>query len=313
MKIAYLIITTLFALTAATACAEQIIPTDASEIALVSTVKFLSEDVGERSYLDVEKLNKSAEYLEKAFRMYGCAVHRQAFTYEGRTYYNIIAEVKGVNASKKSVLIIGAHYDTVAGTPGADDNASGVAGLLELARMTVLQPADRTIRFVAFCLEEPPAYGTEHMGSYVYAESVKDEGVDVYGMISLEMIGFFCEEKECQAYPLSFLRWFYPDQGNYLSFVGNISSRPLTKRIHDAFRKQSSLPTERLSTFSWVTGVDFSDHRNFWKFGFKAFMITDTSFYRNPYYHEAGDSAEKLDYKRMANLITGLHDAIIGI
>jgi hypothetical protein len=313
MKTPYIVTAVFFAMTASGAFAQQNALTDASEAALVSTVWFLSEDVGERSFRDVEKLNRSADYIENAFRTYGCAVHRQAFLYGGRTYYNIIAEVNGTNSTKDSVLIIGAHYDTVVGTAGADDNASGIAGLLELARLTALQPAERTIRFVAFSLEEPPAYGTEFMGSYVYARSVKEEGIKVYGMISLEMIGFFCEEKECQKYPLPFLGWFFPDKGDYISFVGNLSSRSFTRKVNNHFRKASSLPTESLNTFSWVTGIDFSDHRNFWAFGFKAFMITDTSFYRNPYYHEAGDTPEKLDYKRMSELVAGLHKAIRGL
>jgi peptidase M28-like protein len=282
-----------------------------SEEMLVSTVRFLSEETGERSFRDGDKLNKAADYIENAFRSYGCVVKRQPFLYGGRTYFNVIAEVKGRDAAQNSVLIIGAHYDTAVGTPGADDNASGIAGLLELARLTALQPADRTVRFVAFSLEEYPAYGTEYMGSYVYAKSVKDEGAAVYGMIALEMIGFFCEEKGCQRYPLSILGWFFPDKGDYLSFVGNMPSRAFTRKVRNEFAKVSGLPIESLNTFSAVTGVDFSDHRNFWKFGFKAFMITDTAFYRNPHYHASGDTWEKLDYKRMGALVTGLHKAIM--
>jgi Zn-dependent M28 family amino/carboxypeptidase len=277
---------------------------------LIATVNYLSEEIGERSFRDVKKLNTAAEFIENKFRSYGCPVQRQSFIYRGNIYYNIIAEVTGTNADADGVLIIGAHYDTVIGTPGADDNASGVAGLLELARITASRPAKRTVRFVAFCLEEPPAFGTEHMGSYVYAKSVKDEDVKVYGMISLEMVGYFCDEKDCQRYPLFCIGWAYPDQGNYISFVGNNSSRSFTNKVKKSFTAVSSLPVESLNTFSSVTGVDFSDHRNFWKFGYPAFMITDTSFYRNHNYHDTRDTSKTLDYKRMSELVIGLYKAL---
>jgi hypothetical protein len=163
--------------------------TDLLEANLATTVKYLSEEIGERSYRDRAKLNKAADFIENTLRSFGCAVERQTFLYQANTYYNIIAEIKGTKAAKKDILIIGAHYDTVVGTPGADDNASAVAGLLELARIMSLHPPERTVRFAAFTLEEPPAFGTENMGSYFYAKSVKSQGLPVYGMISLEMIG----------------------------------------------------------------------------------------------------------------------------
>jgi Zn-dependent M28 family amino/carboxypeptidase len=277
---------------------------------LKAAVNYLSVDIGERSWSDLKKLGRAADYIEDKFRSSGCSVKRQAFFYSGNTYYNIIAEVKGTGVADDGILIIGAHYDTAKGTPGADDNASGVAALLELARLTALQPAKRTIRFVAFSLEEPPVFGTEHMGSYVYAKSVKEEGVKVYGMISLEMVGYFCDEKDCQQFPLSCIGWAYPDRGNYLAFVGDLSSGPFTRKVKKSFTAASSLPVESLNIFSSVTGVEFSDHRNFWKFGFPAFMITDTSFYRNHNYHEAQDTPETLDYKRMSELVRGIYKSL---
>jgi Zn-dependent M28 family amino/carboxypeptidase len=280
-----------------------------NEANLIATVRCLSENIGERNYLELPKLNKAADHIENSLRSSGCLVSRQAFTIDGRTYYNVIGEVKGSNPDKKEILIIGAHYDTAVGTPGADDNASGIAGLLELARLTEGGPAERTIRFVAFSLEEPPAFGTEAMGSYIYAAQVAREGVKVYGMISLEMIGYFCDEKGCQDYP-PVVGWFFPDKGNFISFVGNLSSRSLTRKVSTAFTRSVDLPVERLNTFSFITGVDFSDHRNFWKFGFDAFMITDTAFNRNRNYHEAEDTWEKLDYKRMNQVVTGLYGAM---
>lgn len=282
---------------------------EGNEANLISTVRYLSEEIGERSFRDLPKLNKTADYIESSLHSFGCIVSRQAFTYEGRTYYNVIGEVKGSHPDKKEILIIGAHYDTAVGTPGADDNASGVAGLLELARLTALGPAEKTIRFVAFSLEEPPVFGTKDMGSYAYAQQTAQEGVKVYGMIALEMIGYFCDEKGCQSYPTG-VGWLFPDKGNFISFVGNLSSRSFTHKVKKSFTQAVNLPVETLNTFSSVTGVDFSDHRNFWKFGFDAFMITDTAFNRNRNYHEPGDTWEKLDFKRMNQMITGLYRAM---
>jgi Zn-dependent M28 family amino/carboxypeptidase len=279
------------------------------EINLRSNVTFLAKNIGARSYQDIEKLNSAADYIEKTLRSYGCNVKRQSFKYENRTYYNIEAEVKGTSKDDR-ILVIGAHYDTVYGTPGADDNASGVAGILELARLTSENPLPLTIRFVAFTLEEPPFFRTKHMGSYIYAESLKKEGIKVMGMVSLEMIGFFCDQKGCQYYPLPFFKWFYPDRGDYLAFVGNIKSRKFTLKLKDAFKKSSALPVESLNTVSLVMGVDFSDHLSFWRFGYPAFMITDTAFYRNPHYHAYSDTADTLDYKRMAEFVRGFHKAM---
>lgn len=276
---------------------------------LQAVVTFLARDIGQRSYRDLRELNRAAEYIEERFRAYGCTVLRQPVAFMGNTYYNISAEVKGTG-TEDGILIVGAHYDTVAGTPGADDNASGVAGLLELARHTAAHPLKRTVRFVAFTLEEPPAFMTKHMGSYVYAKSIREEGVTVYGMISLEMLGYYCDRKECQYYPLSFFRWLYPAEGNFIAFVGNLSSASFTRKLKHTFRKASSLPVESLNSVSLVPGVDFSDHRSFWHFGFPAVMITDTAFFRNPHYHAPSDRPETLDYRRMAQLIAGLYTAL---
>lgn len=276
---------------------------------LETTVHFLSEEIGARSYADLEELERSADYIEEKMISCRCNVKRQSFTYMGNTYHNIIGEARGDNGSE--ILIIGAHYDTVPGTPGADDNASGVAGLLELARLNAVSPASRTVRFVAFTLEEPPLFKTRHMGSYIYAEGLKKEKVRIEGMISLEMIGYFCDRKGCQYYPFSFFKWFYPEKGDFIAFVGNIPSRAFTKRVKNAFQEASTLPVESLNTLSIVPGVDFSDHSSFWSFNYPAFMITDTAFYRNPNYHTAGDMVHTLDYKRMAQLIDGLKSALI--
>ncbi|MGD0883922.1 MAG: M28 family peptidase [Thermodesulfovibrionales bacterium] len=277
---------------------------------LIATVQYLSQDIGERSYLDVKKLTMVADFIEERFRACGCSVKRQPFSYGSGIYHNVIGEISSSHDAKDGILVIGAHYDTVVGTPGADDNASGIAGLLELARLTALSPHRRTVRFVAFSLEEPPVFMTSRMGSHVYARSLKDEGIPVFGMISLEMLGYYCDVNDCQYYPLSIFRWFYPEKGNYIAFVGNIASRSFTNKLKRSFASVSSLPLESLNGVSVIPGVDFSDHRSFWKFGFPAFMITDTAFYRNPNYHGPGDTPDTLDYQRMAELVAGLHKAL---
>lgn len=276
---------------------------------LDATVRFLSEDIGQRSYLDVGKLNRTAEFIEEAFRSYGCDTTRQSFSYRDNTYFNIAAEVKGASG-KDEIIVIGAHYDTVMGTPGADDNASGVAGLLELARLTCSAPLHRTVRFVAFTLEEPPVFMTSRMGSHVYARDLKKQGTPLLGMISLEMLGYYSDKRGSQLFPLPFFSWFYPEQGNFIAFVGNISSRSFTERVRKAFEAVSALPVESLNGISLIPGVDFSDHRSFWQFGYPAFMVTDTAFFRNPHYHAPGDKASTLDYERMTEVVVGLYKAL---
>lgn len=268
-------------------------------------VKVISHDIGTRSYLETIKLNKTRDFIEEEIRRNSCHVQKQPFTAEGQTYQNIFTEIKG---SKKpdEVFVIGAHYDTVAGTPGADDNASGIAGIIELSRLFAERPAAYTICLAAFCLEEPPFFRSEQMGSYLFARHLKKAGINIMGMISLEMIGYFSSREGSQYYPFPFFRFIYPKTGNYVAFVGNIRSRSLTKQFESAFRKVSSLPVESLNTASVVPGVDFSDHLSFWRFNFPAFMITDTAFYRNPHYHSPGDTHDTLNYEKMAELVFGI-------
>ena len=273
------------------------------------TVNFLSKEVGPRGYLQVEALNKTADYIRSEFGSYGYTVLEQPYEVEGHTYKNIFVEIKGEKPPEK-VLVIGAHYDTVMGSPGADDNASGVAGLLELARLLSNRVFDKTIQLVAFTLEEPPFFRSGLMGSHVYAKRLKQKGIDVEGMICLEMIGYFTDKAGSQLYPMPFFRWMYPAKGNFIIIVSNIQSKNFLKRVKSAFKKGTDLPVESLSAFPLVPGIDFSDHRSFWKFKYDAVMVTDTAFYRNPQYHGMGDIPEILDYERMAKVVLGLKSSI---
>lgn len=276
---------------------------------LKKTVNVLANEIGPRGYLQVDALNKTADYITSEFSNYGYTVSFQPFEFEGRTYKNIIVEIKGRKTPEK-ILVIGAHYDTVIGTPGADDNASAIAGLLELARLLRSQSFGKTVRFVAFTLEEPPFFRSKRMGSYAYARSIKKKDEDLEGMICLEMIGYFTDEPGSQFFPLSFFRWIYPDKGNFIMFVSDLRSKSFLNRLKDGFKKGSDLPLESISTFSIIPGIDFSDHRSFWKFGYDALMVTDTAFYRNPNYHGTGDVPETLDYERMTEVVLGLKSAI---
>lgn len=272
-------------------------------------VTVLSHEIGIRTYRDTDRLGKAAEYISEQFASMGYQASRQSFLYQGNTYDNLIAELRGL-ASPEKVLIIGAHYDTVRTTPGADDNASGVAGLLGLARALSGIGLSKTVRFVAFALEEPPVYRTRNMGSYHYARSLHEKKEQVEGMICLEMIGFFCDRAGSQHYPIPLFKLKYPSQGNFISMVGNIKSRTFTRDIADGFRREVDLPVVTLNAPPIVLGIDFSDHWSFGKFGYKALMVTDTAFYRNPHYHAPTDLPETLDYDRMAKVVAGLEAAV---
>ena len=275
---------------------------------LRQVVRVLACEIGVRSFQDREHLIMTAGYISGELASFGYDVTRQTFHYRGHSYDNLIAELPGTSLLE-SILVIGAHYDTVRTTPGADDNASGVAGLLGLARLLSGTRPDKTIRFVFFCLEEPPTYRTKNMGSYHYARSLKEKKDKVEGMICLEMIGYFSDQEGSQHYPVPFMNLKFPWAGSYISMVGNLRSRRFTREIAEAFRKKTDLPVITLNAPAIVIGIDFSDHWSFGKFGYNALMVTDTAFYRNPNYHAASDLPETLDFDRMAKVVEGLANA----
>lgn len=268
----------------------------------------LSTEIGSRGYLE-DGLRKAADFIISEWERVGYHTLSQFYKADGKTYRNISTEIKG-RLSPERILVIGAHYDTVTGSPGADDNASGVAAMLELSRLLKGSHLDYTVQFVAFSLEEPPFFYTNKMGSYQYAKALYDSGKDLIGMICLESIGYFTDIKESQNFPLPFFRLRYPTTGNFIAFISNLRSKPFLNRFKSAFKKGTDMPFEYISTFSIIPGIDFSDHRSFWRFGYNAIMVTDTAFYRNPNYHTIGDLYDTLDYRRMAEVVKGIKSVI---
>jgi len=259
-----------------------------------------------RDFEHPERLDEAAAWIAGALRAAGAPVREQVYEVEGRAYRNVLADLGPETAER---LVVGAHYDTAGDQPGADDNASGVAAILELARLLTARPPPLRVELVAWTLEEPPNFRTERMGSAVHAAGLAAAGARVRLAVSVEMIGAFSDAKDSQTYP-AFLGPFYPSTASFVAVAGRWGQGAAISKVARAMRLGSPLPVETLSAPSWVTGVDFSDHRSFWAHGFQAVMVTDTSFYRNPRYHTAADRPETLDYARMAEVVKGLHCAV---
>lgn len=273
---------------------------------LEAHVKSLSIDFYPRNYRNIQNLNRAAHYIERQFRLSGAEVETQEFEVEGKMYKNIVARY---GAGKGHKMIVGAHYDSCGETLGADDNASGVAGLLEIASLIGREKVNREIELVAYTLEEPPYFGTEEMGSYVHASRIRDKET-IEGVIVLEMIGYFSSKADSQSYPAILLRLMYPNKGNFIVVVGNLTQRAFTKKVKVAMKGATDLPVYSINAPAVVPGIDFSDHRNYWPSGINAVMITDTAFYRNKEYHEANDTYNRLDYQKMAKVVTAVFEVI---
>ncbi|MCP4345919.1 MAG: M28 family peptidase [Desulfobacterales bacterium] len=275
-----------------------------SKALLKSHVKKLAGKIGPRNIWRPEQLDVSAEYISKMLKASGYKTATQEYEVREVNVKNIEAEHIGTSLPEE-IVIIGAHYDSVTGSPGADDNASGVAALLEIARLIAGKNLSRTVRFVAFANEEPPFFKTEQMGSWVYAARSDRKGEKITAMISLESLGFYLDEPGTQKYPFPF-SLFYPDTGNFIGFVSNISSRKLLRQTISSFRRHTQFPSEGLTAPGWITGVDWSDHWSFWEHGYPAIMITDTVPFRNIYYHTINDTPDKLEYDRMVRVVSGI-------
>lgn len=270
-------------------------------------VDMLSETLHPRDWTYTANLDKCADYIAEHFRDAGALVEFQPFNVYGKEYRNVIGRF---GSGKQRKIIIGAHYDAYMGSPGADDNASGVAALIELARLLGQTRPEIEIELVGFVLEEPPYFRTPHMGSAVHAESIAHEKERIIGMISLEMVGYFSDERWSQKYPLPFLYLFYPTRANFIGIVGRWDQGRWVRQLKAGMQGATSLPVRSIRAPSFIPGVDFSDHMNYWPHGINAMMITDTAFYRNPYYHTSRDTADTLDYQRMAKVVVALFEAI---
>jgi len=279
-----------------------------SEERLRGHVRALAAGIGERHVWRPRALHAAADYIRGELESLGYAVASQAYEVHGVRCENLEVTIPGARRAREIVLA-GAHYDTVEGSPGADDNASGVAGLIEIARLLRGSRPARTLKLVAFVNEEPPFFHFGPMGSKVYAEAARRRGDDIRLMLSLEMLGCYRDEPRSQTYP-PFLKWFYPGRGNFIAFVSNLRSRRALAAFTRAFRAQSDFPAERLAAPALVPGVSWSDQLSFWRAGYPALMVTDTAFYRYPHYHRPTDTPERLAYPEMARVVEGLARAL---
>ncbi|HEV8712225.1 MAG TPA: M28 family peptidase [Candidatus Binatia bacterium] len=271
-------------------------------------VRRLSETFFPRDAGHPENLDRVAAYIRQEFKQAKGRVAEQPYEVNGTTYRNVTALF---GPETKERIVVGAHYDSAGEQPGADDNASGVAGLIELAYLLGKTPLPVCVELVAFTLEESGHFRTAQMGSAIHAGSLKKQGILVRVMFSLEMIGYFTDALHSQSFPVSLLAAFYPSQGNFIAVVGKLDQLSAVRRVKQAMRGASPLPVYSINAPRFVPGIDFSDHRNYWQAGYKAVMITDTAFYRNPNYHTWQDMADTLDYQRMAMVVQGVYAAVI--
>jgi Peptidase family M28 len=268
----------------------------------------LSQELGPRDYKHPENLDRVAAYIKQELITAKGEVSEQPFTARGNTYKNIIATF-GPKTEER--VVVGAHYDSCGPIPGADDNASGIAGLLELAKLLGKTPPNTMVELVAYTLEEPPFFRTQKMGSAIHAQSLKATNTKVRAMLSIEMIGYFSDEPNSQSFPTFLLKPFYPSKGNFISVIGRLGQGKLIKIVKDAMLTASPLPVESLVGPRFIEGIDFSDHLNYWEEGYPAAMITDTAFLRNPNYHTEKDTADTLDYQKMSLVVLGIYAAVL--
>lgn len=280
----------------------------ASEATLQADVEALAGQIGPRSVFQGDSLARAANHIVARMKTAGWEVRRLPYPVSGVACENLEFERRGTRHPEE-IVIVGAHYDTMPATPGADDNASGVAAMIALADTLAQAQPQRTLRFVAFVNEEPIYFQTALMGSRVYAKSCKERGEKIVGMLSLECVGYFSDEKRSQKYPFP-LSLFYPSRGNFLAVVGNRESRALVKRVTKSFRAASTLSCVSAALPGGLQGVGWSDHWSFWQEGYPAVMITDTAVFRNPHYHRLSDLPPTLDYARMETSVRGLRAVI---
>ena len=279
------------------------------ESRLRRSVEVLAGEIGERHVGRPAALHAAESYIAGALAELGFEVSRQTYVAQGVASSNLEVSLPGRDRPKEIVLV-GAHYDTVPGSPGADDNASGVAALIELAREARRALPACTIKLVAFVNEEPPFFYFGQMGSRIYARAARRRGDDIRVMLSLEMLGCYSQARGSQRYP-PLLRYFYPDAGNFIAFVSNLRSRAALREVVRAYEAVCDFPAEKLASPGIVPGVSWSDQLSFWREGYPGVMVTDTAFYRYPHYHGAGDTPDKLGYPEMARVVAGLARTVL--
>ena len=291
---------------------------------LRASVQKLAGEIGERNMWHYPQLNAAADFIESSFAQAGLRPRRDSYEMHGQACHNIEAEIpssqgaasaeataaRAAVSSPPPIILIGAHYDSVFGSPGANDNGSGVAATLALARRFAGRKTEHTLRFVAFVNEEPPYFLSDEMGSFIYAGRCKTRGDKIDAMISLETIGYFCDEPHSQTYPSPGLGIFYPKVGNFIGFVSNVQSRTLLRRVVGLFRKHAKIPSEGAALPAFIPGVSWSDQWSFWRKGYPGIMVTDTAPFRYPYYHSSSDTPDKLDYDRFTLVVSGMEKVI---
>ncbi|MES2316632.1 MAG: M28 family peptidase [Pseudomonadota bacterium] len=294
-------------------------PPQADAARLEAHVKKLSVELYPRSFEQFDHLESAAQYITEQLKASGATVSIQEVKVQEASYKNIVARF---GPAQGPVMVVGAHYDSYGNTampnndkgytpashtPGADDNASGVAGLLELARLLGQTPQARPIELVAFTLEEPPNFRSQNMGSVWHAKSLKAAGREVRLMLSLEMIGFFSDAPGSQSYAVPAMSHLYSDRGNFVALVGKFGGFGQTRAVKALMAGATDLPVYSINAPRVLQGIDYSDHRSYWAEGYPALMVTDTAFLRNANYHKAGDTWDKLDYSRMAKVVRAVH------
>ena len=269
--------------------------------------------IGQRNTFVPENLTAARDLIVRELAAAGYTPELQTYpvAQDGVSVSNVIVEIRGATRPDE-IVVIGAHYDTVEETPGADDNASGVAALLALARRSAGSHPSRTVRFVAFANEEPPHFQTQDMGSWQYAKRCRDRGETIVAMLSLESLGYYDPAPHSQHYP-ALLGALYPDRADFIAFVANLRSRRLNADCVRAFRRRTAFPLQTLSAPEAITGVGWSDQWSFWQFGYPAVMVSDTVPFRNPHYHQPTDTPETLDYARMGEVVEGLAGVVEGL
>jgi hypothetical protein len=281
------------------------------EARLRKHVVVLAEDIGPRNLIKPDTLDAAADYIRSFWEDLHYEVAAAGYRVSGKDCYNLSVEIPG-NAVRDEIIIVGAHYDSVSYSPGANDNGSAVAALLELSRIFRDRSVGRTLRFVAFPNEEPPYFKTREMGSLVYAKGCRKRNENIAAMVCLETIGYYRSTPGTQKYPFP-LRLFYPRTGNFIAVVGNPNSKPLVKQFTKRFMENSDFPIQCAAPFGFISGIDWSDHWSFWECGYRAIMITDTALFRYPYYHSAQDTADKLTYPEFARATYGIYRGVEGL